>query len=84
MVTIKIMTNKNNDYTLTKQLNILTLDVNGLHGLLNDNKRIETFQILYNKNIDIVFIQETHFIPEASRKERRSGKENLFGTLDQF
>ena len=58
-------TNTNDDYTFTKQLHILTLNINSLH---NDNKKMETFQILYNKNINIAFIQETRSTPEASRK----------------
>ena len=46
-------TNTNNDHTLTKQLHILTLNVNGLH---NDSKRMEIFQTLNNRNIDIAFL----------------------------
>lgn len=74
-------TNLNNDCTLTKPLQILTLNVNGLH---NDNKRMEIFQNITNKNIDIIFLQETHSTTEASKNGKNSGKANPFGTLEQF
>ena len=45
-----------NDPSLTKTLHTLTININGLN---NDNKRTEFFQILKNKNFDIVIIQET-------------------------
>ena len=64
-------TNLNNDCTLTKPLQILTLNVNGLH---NDNKRMEIFQNITNKNIDIIFLQETHSTPEASKKWEKEWK----------
>ena len=60
-----MMTNTNNDYALTKQLHILTLNVNDLH---NDDKRMEISQTLYNKSIDIAFLQEIHTTPETSTK----------------
>ena len=43
-----------NDPSLTKTLHTLTININGLN---NDNN--EFFQILKNKNFDIVIIQET-------------------------
>ena len=51
--------------TLTKQLNITTLNVNGLH---DDAKRQKTYKMLINRKIDIAFWQETHSTPEVSKK----------------
>ena len=64
-------TNLNIDYNLTKQLHVLTLNVNGLH---NGNKRMEIFQNIINKNIDITFLQETRTTPEVTRKWEKQWK----------
>ena len=74
-------TNLNNDCTLTKPLQIFTLNVNGLH---NDNNRMEIFQNLINKNVDIIFLQETHSTPEASTKWEKEWKVNPFDTQERF
>ena len=42
--------NKIKDATLTKQIQLLTLNINGLH---KDNKRMVVFEYIINKNIDI-------------------------------
>ena len=46
----------------TIQLNITTLNVNGLHI---DNKRMDTFKLIRNRKIYIAFLQETHSTPES-------------------
>ena len=46
----------------TRQLNIITLNANGLH---NDSKTMDTFELIENKKIDIGLLQETHSTPEA-------------------
>ena len=56
------MTHKGQD---SKQIHLLTLNINGLQ---NDNKRLDLFQQLKNKAFDIIFLQETHTIPETSLK----------------
>ena len=59
-------TNIRRDLTLTKQLHIFTLNKNRQH---NDNKRLETFQNIYTKNIDItLLLQETPPTPGISTK----------------
>ena len=59
------MTHTEQDSTLKKQLYLLTLNINGLQ---NVNKRLDLFQQLQNKAIDIIFLQETHTTPETSTK----------------
>ena len=59
------MTHTEQDSTLNKQLYLLTLNINGLQ---NDNKRLDLFEQLQNKAIDIIFLQETHTTPETSTK----------------
>ena len=61
----------NKDHTLTKQLHKLTLNINGLH---NDDKRMEFFQNVHNKNIDVTLLQETHTTPEISIKWEKEWK----------
>lgn len=56
---------------MTRQLQILTLNINGLR---NDSNRMDTFQTLYNKNIDIDFLQETHTTPEVTKKWEKEWK----------
>ena len=58
-------TDTNKDLTLTKELHIITLNINGLH---KDKERTEFFQNIYNENIDITLLQETHTTPETSTK----------------
>ena len=65
-------TNIRRDLTLTKQLHIFTLNKNRQH---NDNKRLETFQNIYTKNIDItLLLQETHPTPGISTKWEKEQK----------
>ena len=66
-----ITTQKWPTQTMTRQLQILTLNINGLR---NDSKRMDTFQTLYNKNIDIDFLQETHTTPEVTKKWEKEWK----------
>ena len=54
------MTHTEQDNALNKQLHLLTLNINGLQ---NDNKRLDFFEQLKNKAIDIIFLQETHTSP---------------------
>ena len=61
------MTHTEQDNTPKKQLHLLTLNINELK---NDNKRIDLFQQLQNKAIDILFLQETHY----SRNKYKKGK----------
>ena len=69
------MAHTEQDNTLNKQIHLLTLNINGLQ---NDNKRIEIFQQLQNKKIDIVFLQEIHTTPETSKKWEKDWKEKFF------
>ena len=75
-----MMTHTEQDNALNKQLHLLTLNINGLQ---NDNKRLDFFEQLQNKAIDIIFLQETRTSPETSRKWEKIGKENPTGTWDQ-
>ena len=61
------MSHTEQDNTLKKQLHLLTLNISGLK---NDNKRIDLFEQLQNKAIDILFLQETHY----SRSKYKMGK----------
>lgn len=65
----------------TTQLKIATLNVNGLP---NDNKRMDTFELLTNRKIDIGLLKETHSISEGIQKWEKSRKENPFRTPDPF
>ena len=76
-----MMANNTTGNILTKQIHITTLNENRLH---NDNKRAANFQNLYNRKIDIAFIQERQSNPIAIKCGKKNGKENLFGTLVQF
>lgn len=69
------MAHTEQDNTLNKQIHLLTLNINGLQ---NDNKRIDIFQQLQNKKIDIVFLQETHTTPETSKKWGKDWKGKFF------
>ena len=69
------MTHTEQDSTLTKQLHLLTLNINGLQ---NDNKRLDLFQQLQNKAIDIIFLQETHTTPDTSTKWEKDWKGKSF------
>lgn len=57
----------------TTQLKIATLNVNGLP---NDNKRMDTFELLTNRKIDIGLLKKTHSISEDIQKweEEQKGK----------
>ena len=68
-------------HSLTRQIHIVTLNVNGIQ---NDNKRTDTFELIRNSNIDIALLQETHYTPKAVKNGRKSGKENPFGILDPY
>ena len=50
--------NKIKDATLTKQIQLLTLNINGLH---KDNKRMVVFEYIINKNIDIAVTRNTWY-----------------------
>ena len=52
----------------TTQLNITTLNVNGLH---DDNKRKKTYEMMINRKIEIAFLQETHSTPDPSKKWKK-------------
>ena len=69
------MTHTEQDSTLKKQLYLLTLNINGLQ---NVNKRLDLFQQLQNKAIDIIFLQETHTTPETSTKWEKDWKGKSF------
>ena len=69
------MTHTEQDNTLKKQLHLLTLNINGLK---TDNKRIDLFEQLQNKSMDIVFLQETHTTPETSTKWEKDWKRKSF------
>ena len=56
------------DHITTIQLNITTLNVNGLH---DDNKKQKTYEMLINRKIEIAFLQETHSTPDASKKWKK-------------
>ena len=57
------------DLTPTTQLNITTLNVNGL--LHEDNKRQKTYEMLIIRKTEIAFLQETHSTPDAIRKWKK-------------
>ena len=59
------------DYSLTKTLHTINININKLN---NDNKRMEFFQILVNKNFDIVFVQETQTKPDTISKMEKEWK----------
>ena len=69
------MTHTGHDSTLNKQIHLLTLNINGLQ---NDNKRLDLFQQLQNKAIDIIFLQETHTTPDTSTKWEKDWKGKSF------
>ena len=66
-----MMMNVNSDGNATKPLQILTLNVNGLHS---DSKRRGIFQNIINKNVQIIFLLETHSNPETSKKWEKEWK----------
>ena len=53
---------------LTKIIQTLTVNINGIN---KDNQRKEFYQILNNKKLDIIFIQETHTNGEEIYKIRK-------------
>ena len=57
--------------TLTKQLQLLPLNINIFH---NDDKRMAGCENIINKNIDIVLLQEMHTTPEISFKWEKEWK----------
>ena len=69
------MTQTEQDSILSKQIHLLTLNINGLQ---NDNKRLDLFQQLQNKAIDITFLQEIHTTPETSTKWGKDWKGKSF------
>ena len=69
------MTQTEQDSILSKQIHLLTLNINGLQ---NDNKRLDLFQQLQNKAIDITFLQEIHTTPETSTKWEKDWKGKSF------
>ena len=69
------MTQTEQDRILSKQIHLLTLNINGLQ---NDNKRLDLFQQLQNKAIDITFLQEIHTTPETSTKWEKDWKGKSF------
>ena len=69
------MTHTEQDSTLNTQLYLLTLNINRLQ---NNNKRLDLFQQLQNKAIDIIFLQETHTTPETSTKWEKDWKGKSF------
>ena len=75
------MPTTDSDLSLTKTLNTITININGLN---NDNKRMEFFQILINKNFDIVFVQEHILNLVQLLKWKKSGKENPYSSPDPF
>ena len=56
------------DNDLTKTIQTLTININGIN---KDNKRKEFYQILNNKKLDIIFLQETHTKAEEIDKIRK-------------
>ena len=56
------------DHIPTIQLNITTLNINGLH---DDNKRHKTYEMVINRKIENDFLQETHSTPDASKKWKK-------------
>ena len=64
-------TNKNKDATLTKQIQLLTLNINGLH---KDDKRMTAFEYIINKNIDIALLQETQSTRKITPKWEKAWK----------
>ena len=73
-----MMTHTEQDNALNKQLHLLTLNINGLQ---NDNKRLDFFEQLQNKAIDIIFLQETRTSPETSRKWEKDWKGKFYWHL---
>ena len=57
--------------TLTRQLQITTLNVNILH---NGSKRQGTFESTKNKKVDIVVLQETQSSPNAAEPSEKEWK----------
>ena len=61
----------NKDVTLTKQIQLLTLNINGLN---KNNKRMAAFEYIANKNIDIALSQETYSTAEITPKWEKEWK----------
>ena len=56
------------DSNLTKTIQTLTININEKN---KENKRKEFYQILNNKKLDIIFVQETHTKAEEIDKIRK-------------
>ena len=61
-----------------KHLTVMTFNVN---GIFDANKRKQIFQILENKNTNIIPPQETHSNPDIITKMRKRIEWNILLTL---